>query len=75
MSLQNNTAPIRPTVATMPASGVSSAVHSLLALLVDGHHRYRIAQIRKATTREIRHLPSSLQQDLAFADGTVIALS
>jgi hypothetical protein len=75
MSLQNNTVSIRQTVANMPASGVSSTVHSLLAPLVDGHHRYRIAQIRKATTREIRHLPSSLQQDLAFADGTVIALS
>ncbi len=75
MSLQHDTAPIHSNAAPMHASGMSSAVHSLLAPLLNGHHRYRIAQIRKATTREIRHLPSSLQQDLAFADGTVIALS
>ncbi|HTO32449.1 MAG TPA: hypothetical protein VL202_14930 [Pararhizobium sp.] len=75
MSLQHDTAPTCSHAAKMHTSGVSSAVQSLLAPLIEGHHRYRIAQIRKATTREIRHLPSSLQQDLAFADGTVIPLS
>lgn len=71
MSLQQNEALIR----SNDAPGMSSAFHSLFAPLVNGRHRYRIAQIRKATTREIRHLPASLQQDIAFADGTVIALS
>ncbi|MBP1857240.1 hypothetical protein [Rhizobium herbae] len=77
MSLHHDTTP-QNNVIRLRAGGSSFAMRQMFAPLVhqisEGHHARKIAETRKATRREISHLPASLQQDLAFSDGTVIAL-
>jgi len=77
MSLHHDTTS-QNNVIRLRAGGFSFAMRQMFAPLVhqisEGHHARKIAETRKATRREISHLPASLQQDLAFSDGTVIAL-
>jgi hypothetical protein len=76
MSLHHDTAPVEKTSIRLQADGFAFTMHQMFAPLVqqltNGHHDRKIAQTREATRREIAHLPASLQQDLAFSDGTVI---
>lgn len=78
MSLHHDTAPVEKTSIRLQAGGFTFTMRQMLAPLVlqltGGHHARKVAETRKATRREISHLPASLQQDLAFSDGTVIAL-
>ena len=78
MSLHHDTTTGGKTHIWLTADGFSFSMRQVFAPLIqqlsEGHQAHRIAQTRKATRREISHLPASLQQDLAFSDGTVITL-
>ena len=78
MSLQHDTTTASNTPVRLRAGGFTFSVRHMFAPLVqqlsEERHARKITQTRKATRREISHLPASLQQDLAFSDGTVIAL-
>lgn len=78
MSLHHDTTPVDTTSVRLCAGGFTFSMRQMFAPLVEqlshGHQARKIAETRKATRREIAHLPASLQQDLAFSDGTVIAL-
>jgi hypothetical protein len=77
MSLHYDTTTARKDVIRLNAGGFSLALRQMFAPLVHQisarHHARKIADARRATQREISGLPASLQQDLAFSDGTVIA--
>lgn len=78
MSLHHDTTPVDTNSVRLRARGFRFSMRQMFAPLVEqlsqGHQTRKIAETRKATRREIAHLPASLQQDLAFSDGTVIAL-
>jgi hypothetical protein len=78
MSLHHDTTPVDTNSIRLRAGGFTFSMRQMFAPLVEqlsqGHQTRKIAETRKATRREIAHLPASLQQDLAFSDGTVIAL-
>ncbi len=78
MSLQHDTTTVDKNSIRMRAGGFTFSMRQMFAPLVqqlsEGHHSRKVAETRRATRREISHLPASLQQDLAFSDGTVIAL-
>jgi hypothetical protein len=77
MSLQHDTTTQKNAV-SLRAGGFTFAMRQMFAPLVhqvsEGHHARKIKETRRATQREIAGLPASLQQDLAFADGSVIEL-
>lgn len=78
MSLHHDTTSVDKTPVRLRAGGFTFSMRHMFAPLVqqlnEGHHARKVAETRRATRREISHLPASLQQDLAFSDGTVIAL-
>ncbi len=78
MSLQHDTTTTQKNAIRLSAGDFSFAMRQMFAPLVhqvsEGHHARKVAETRKATRREIANLPASLQQDLAFSDGTVIEL-
>jgi hypothetical protein len=78
MSLQHNTTTPRKNAVSLRAGGFTFAMRQMFAPLVhqvsEGRHARKIEETRRATQREIASLPASLQQDVAFADGTVIEL-
>jgi hypothetical protein len=78
MSLQHDTTMVGKTRIWPTANGFSFSLRQMFEPFVQqlskSHHARKVAETRKATRREIAHLPASLQQDLAFSDGTVIAL-
>jgi len=78
MSLQHDTTTTRTNAVSLRAGGFTFAMRQMFAPLVhqfsEGHHARKIEETRRATQREIASLPASLQQDLAFADGTVIEI-
>ena len=77
-SLQHYTTTTRANAVRLRAGGFTFAMLQMFAPLVHqvskGHRARKIEETRRATQREIAGLPASLQQDLAFADGTVIEL-
>lgn len=77
MSLHYDTTTARKDVIRLNIGGFSLVLRQMLAALVHQisvrYHARKIAGARRATQREISGLPASLQQDLAFSDGTVIA--
>jgi hypothetical protein len=73
MSLQQDTTTTQIHAIRLNAGRFSFTMRHMLAPLIESHQSRRINDIRKATRREIAHLPASLQEDLAFSDGTVIA--
>jgi hypothetical protein len=78
MSLQHDTTTVDTNSIRLRAGGFTFSMSQMFAPLVqqlsEGHHARKVAETRRATRREISYLPASLQQDLAFSDGTVIAL-
>lgn len=76
MSLQHDTATVDTNSIRLRAGGFTFAMRQMFAPLMqqlsDELHARKVAERRRATRREIAHLPASLQQDLAFSDGTVI---
>ncbi len=78
MSLQHDTVPVDTNSVRLHAGGFTFSMRQMFAPLVqqlsEGYHAHKVAETRRATRRELSHLPASLQQDLAFSDGTVIAL-
>jgi hypothetical protein len=76
MSLHHDTTPVDKNAVSLRAGSFTFSMRQMFAPLVqqlsEGHQARKIAETRKATRREIAHLPASLQQDLAFSDGTVI---
>ncbi|WP_421873176.1 hypothetical protein [Pararhizobium sp.] len=76
MSLQHDTTEMDKNTVRVRAGGFVFSMRQMfepfIQQLSESHHAYQVAETRKATRREISHLPSSLQQDLAFSDGTVI---
>lgn len=78
MSLQHDTATVDTNSVRIRAGGFTFSMHHMFAPLLqqlsESNHARKVAETRLATRREIAHLPASLQQDLAFSDGTVLAL-
>jgi hypothetical protein len=78
MSLHHDTTSVDKTPVRLGAGGFTFSMRHMFAPLVqqlsEGHQARKTAETRRTTRREISHLPVSLQQDLAFSDGTVIAL-
>ncbi|CAN7460208.1 hypothetical protein [Pararhizobium sp. LjRoot238] len=75
MSLQHDTTTTRTNAVSLRAGGFTFAMRQMFAPLIhqvsEGRRARKIEETRRATEREIASLPASLQQDLAFADGTV----
>lgn len=78
MSLQHEITTADKNAVQLRANGFTFSMRQVFAPLVqqfsESRHARMVAETRRATRREISHLPASLQQDLAFSDGTVVAL-
>jgi hypothetical protein len=78
MSLQHDTTKVDTNAVRLSAGGFTFSMRQVFTPLIQqlskNHQVRKIADTRMATRREISHLPASLQQDLAFSDGTVITL-
>ncbi|MCV9960877.1 hypothetical protein OIU34_03095 [Pararhizobium sp. BT-229] len=76
MSLQHDTTTKQIDAIRLRSRGFTFAMRQMFAPLIhqanESRDARRIEETRKATRREIAGLPASLQQDLAFSDGTVI---
>lgn len=77
MSLQHDTTEMAKNTVRVRAGGFVFSMRQMFEPFIhqlrESQHARNVAETRRATRREIAHLPPSLQQDLAFSDGTVVA--